>query len=112
MNNVLIRFKRYQGWARRLLADHRGVEIDKIDWPIGCIHDLRDTYLMGIKAQGVPLDIASRMAGHANISTTVKHYLSATDRDADTVRDAVSRSGLAGAHAQDTNRTHESSASA
>ncbi len=103
VNNVLRGFQRIQRWARALLAERRGVTAEKVEWRMGCIHDLRDTYLTGIK--GVPIDVLQRIAGHADIATTIRFYTKATDRDADIVRAAVSKSGLAGP-VQDTLRTH------
>ena len=53
-----------------------------------------------------------RVAGHADIATTIRYYTSVTKRDAETILDAVARSGLAGAQIQDTLRTHGAAASA
>ena len=80
-----------------------------VAWRVGCIHDLRDTYLTGVK--GLPLDVLQRVAGHADIQTTIKFYTSATERDADKVRSAVAASGLSG-RVQDTPGTHLAAASA
>ncbi|MCZ6734258.1 MAG: hypothetical protein O7C65_00525, partial [Planctomycetota bacterium] len=94
VNNVLRRFKTIQYEAQALLAKRRGVAPKDVKWRIGCIHDLRDTFLTGIK--GLPIDVLQRIAGHADIATTIKFYTTATERDADDVRAAVAASGLAG----------------
>ena len=41
-----------------------------------------------IRDEGIDLSIASKEMGHANVSTTVRHYLHLTDQD---VTDAVRR---------------------
>ena len=93
-----------QTLARKLLAEQRGVNIDKVPWRVGCIHDLRDTYLTSVK--GLPIDVLKRIAGHSDLATTLKYYTSATDRDADDVRAALAASGLSKSPLQDTSRTH------
>ena len=64
-------------------------------WRIGCIHDLRDTFITGVKGK-LSIDVLKRIAGHSDIATTIKFYATATERDAAEVRAAVSASGLAG----------------
>ncbi len=94
VNNVLRRFKALQRKGRALLAERREVKVEEVAWREGCIHDLRDTYLTGVK--GLPLDVLQRVAGHSDIATTIRFYTMATERDADAIRAAVASSGLAG----------------
>ena len=111
VNNVLRRFKEsIQPQARALLAKRRGVKVEEIDWEIGCIHDLRDTFLTGVK--DLPIDVLQRIAGHADLATTIRFYTHATERDADVVRAALASSGLAGGGGQGTNRAHLAASSA
>ena len=49
LNNRLRQFKTIQRHARTLLAKRRGVDVETVEWRIGCIHDLRDTYLTTLK---------------------------------------------------------------
>ncbi|MCZ6494524.1 MAG: tyrosine-type recombinase/integrase, partial [Planctomycetota bacterium] len=94
VNTVWRRFKAIQSQAQALLAQRRGVAPKDVEWRLGCIHDLRDTFLTGIK--GLPIDVLQRIAGHADIATTIKFYTTATERDDADVRAAVAASGLAG----------------
>lgn len=111
VNNVLRRFKEsIQPQARALLAMRRGVKVEEVDWEIGCIHDLRDTFLTGVK--DLPIDVLQRIAGHADLATTIRFYTHATERDADVVRAALASSGLAGGGSQGTNRAHLAASSA
>ena len=91
-NNVLRDFKVIQRDARALLTKRRAVAVDKVPWWVGCIHDLRDTFLTSVKH--LPLDVLKRIAGHSDVATTLKYYISATDRDADAVRAALANSGM------------------
>jgi integrase len=95
VNNVLRRFKAIQLNARKRLAKRRSVKVEDVPWRIGCLHDLRDTFLTGIK-DDVPIDVLQRIAGHADLATTIKFYTQATQRDAELVRSALTASGLAG----------------
>ena len=38
------------------------------------IHDLRATYVTRLIRAGVPLPTVQRLAGHANIATTIDYY--------------------------------------
>ncbi len=75
------------------LAERRGIRTEALPWRQGTLHDLRDTFITGVK--GLPLDVLKRVAGHANVSTTLRYYTAETDRDADDVRAALVNSGLA-----------------
>ena len=44
VNNLLRTFDRIQENTRALLAERRGVELDKVEWRIGCLHDLRRSF--------------------------------------------------------------------
>ncbi len=90
---VLAHFKRLQEAARKDIAKRRGIEVEDVPWRVGCLHDLRDTYLTSIK--GVPIDVLKRIAGHSTLATTLKYYTSPTARDADAVLDALASSGFA-----------------
>ena len=93
VNNLLRRFQTIQHHARDLLAKRRGIRTESLPWKIGCLHDLRDTFITGIK--GLPLDVLKRVCGHSNVSTTLRYYTAETERDADDVRAALVNSGLA-----------------
>jgi integrase len=43
-------------------------------------HDLRRTFITKLSANGVPLAIAGKLAGHSSLSTTQKHYVSTDDQ--------------------------------
>ncbi|MGN0693681.1 MAG: tyrosine-type recombinase/integrase [Lentihominibacter sp.] len=43
------------------------------------LYDLRHTYCTNLEKQGVPISIASRLMGHANISITAKIYTHEND---------------------------------
>lgn len=62
---------------------------------LGTPHDLRDTHIMRLADNGVPLHVASRIAGHADIKITEKFYLQASTEDDDRILAA-----LAGSQAQ------------
>jgi integrase len=38
------------------------------------LHNLRDTYAVNLLLSGVPLAVVSRILGHADVNTTIKHY--------------------------------------
>ncbi len=90
--NTLRDFKTIQHHARDLLAKRRGVAPEAVPWRIGCIHDLRDTYFTSVK--GLPIDVLKRIAGHSDVSSTLRFYTSATDRDASDVRRELANSGM------------------
>ncbi len=59
------------------------------DHPLGTIHDLRKTYGTWA-AKAIPMHVLQRLMGHADITTTAKFYLGATEGYADQIRDALS----------------------
>ncbi|MCZ6446018.1 MAG: site-specific integrase, partial [Planctomycetota bacterium] len=101
MNNLIRQYRAIQAAAHALLANRRGVSVEKVTWRIGTFHDLRDSYIMRIK-NGVSLDVLQRIAGHENLATTLKYYTQPTQADA-----AQVLSALAGKRqVQGTNRAH------
>ncbi len=63
--------------------------VDEINWRLGTPHDLRDTYIMRLANNGVPLHVASRIAGHSDIKITEKFYLQACREDDDRILAAL-----------------------
>lgn len=53
------------------------------------LYDLRHTYCTNLEKQGVPISIASRLMGHANIQITAKIYTHATDESMELARDLI-----------------------
>lgn len=74
-------FRTIQKRAKALLAKRRGVEVQEVAWRLGTPHDLRDTYIMVLANNGVPMHVASRMAGHSDIKITERFYLHAAAED-------------------------------
>ena len=91
INNVLRDFKRIQARAFRTLAG---------DHTVGTVHDCRRTYCT-VMADVVPPHRLKKLAGHADIKTTLGYYIHTDDAYDDQVRSA----GL-GRPEQDTPRTH------
>jgi integrase len=54
-------------------ARERGDEDYRFPADVG-LHGLRHTAIENLKAAGVPLDVIHTLAGHSNLSTTMKHY--------------------------------------
>lgn len=77
-NNVLRRFQRLQAEARKMMADHRGVDVDKIEWPIGCIHDMRRSFATHM-APHLSMVELHHLMGHASIKTTADYYVDVSD---------------------------------
>ena len=78
INNVLRNFKRIQVRAfRTLQGDHT----------IGTIHDCRRTYCT-VQADVVPPHRLQKLAGHADIKTTLGYYIHTDDAYDDVVRSA------------------------
>jgi integrase len=46
-----------------------------------CIHDLRRLCITNWARQGVPIHVAQKLAGHSDIQTTQKYYLSVSEED-------------------------------
>ena len=103
-------FRTMQKRARELVARRRGVVVDEINWRLGTPHDRRDTYIMRLANNGVPLHVASRIAGHSDIKITEKFYLQASHEDDDRILAALA-TGNHGA-VQGTNREQMASGAA
>ncbi len=108
MNNVKKRFDKIQRDARALMAERRGVEVEKVEWPMGCFHDLRRTYATEM-ATHVDLLILCRWLGHCDPNTTQQYYHTVKVETQDRARQA--RADIFGA-VQDTLRTHPAFVSA
>jgi integrase len=87
VNNLLRDFKRLQTRARALLAKRQGVELDKVEWRVGTVHDLRKGFGT-VMAHRVPMHELRRLMGHASITTTADYYLGVGDDVAAKVRAA------------------------
>lgn len=101
VRNVLRDFKRLQRTAFAALdrdpADEAGRAAERSDQeerkkperPLGTIHDMRKTYGTWM-AEAVPMHVLQRLMGHADITTTARHYLGDLDTYADRIRGALS----------------------
>lgn len=97
MNNLRKQFHTIQKDARQLLAQRRGVNLDKVDWPLGRIHDLRSTF--GTEAALDVPDVLTlcEWMGHADPKTTARYYHKTKGSTADAARQAMaSRYGQSG----------------
>ncbi|MEE9130600.1 MAG: tyrosine-type recombinase/integrase [Phycisphaerales bacterium] len=88
VNNLLRQFIAIQVQARKLLAEHRRVKVEKVDWPLGCLHDLRRTFCTWT-AETVKMSTLQKWAGHEDISTTAVYYCDTTADEADRQRKAM-----------------------
>jgi integrase len=88
VNNVLKKFQLRCDWAQ-----------------IGryTLHDLRRSCITNWARQGLPIHVAQKLAGHADIETTQKFYLSVQDEDLQKARAVQQQlvSGLPMVHATD-----------
>ena len=58
--------------------------------PLNCrLYDLRHTYCTNLERAGVPINIASRLMGHSNISITSKIYTHASDEAIEIARRCI-----------------------
>jgi len=89
INNMLRIFKTIQADGRAAIAESKDVPIEQVDWPIGCLHDMRRTYGTWM-ADKIPMHVLQKYMGHQDISTTSKYYLGVTSESADRARQAVS----------------------
>jgi len=96
MHNLLKQFKVIQKDARQRLAVSRGVSLDKVEWPVGRIHDLRATF--GTEtALDVPVFTLCEWMGHSDPKTTAKFYVKTLKTTVDAARQAMaSRYGQTG----------------
>ncbi len=56
------------------------------------LYDLRHTYCTNLEKQGVPISIASRLMGHANIQITAKIYTHDSDESLEKARELINGS--------------------
>ena len=96
MNNLRKQFHAIQNDARQLLAQRQGVSLDKVDWPLGRIHDLRATF--GTEtALDVPVFDLCEWMGHSDPKTTAKFYVKTIKATVDAARRGMaSRYGQTG----------------
>ena len=78
INNVLRDFKAIQRRAFRILQGEH---------PVGTVHDCRRTYCT-VQADVVPPHRLQKLAGHADIKTTLGYYIHTDDAYDDVVRSA------------------------
>lgn len=64
------------------------------------LYNLRHTYCTGLEKMGVPINIASRLMGHSNISITSKVYTHASTEALETARDLINNSMASWANAR------------
>ncbi len=57
-------------------------------------HDLRRTYVTGLVRAGVPLPTVQKLAGHADIKTTIEYYNWVSDGD---LREGVAKLAVSAA---------------
>lgn len=88
VNNMLRIFKTIQADGRAAIAESKDVPIEQVDWPVGCLHDMRRTYGTWM-ADKVPMHVLQKYMGHQDIRTTAKYYLGVTSESADRARQAV-----------------------
>lgn len=68
------------------------MELQKVAWQRGTLHDLRRTYGTRM-ARVIPMHVLKEYMGHAKITTTQEHYLAAQTEDADRARAAMNAMG-------------------
>ena len=88
LNNLAVRFQTIQRRARRVLAKRRGIEVEALAWPTGCLHDLRRTYGTHM-SRVVPMHVLKEYMGHSDIKTTQAFYLASEGEDATRARNAL-----------------------
>ena len=83
-------FRLIQDRARKLLAERRGVAVDKVPWEYGRFHDIRGSWINWVMADPNVSDYETmKMCGHANIKTTQSHYLGVQPNLDQRVREAL-----------------------
>ena len=77
----------------RYLMDHLLEGLHQIQTRAGVahgrLHDFRSTCLTRLASAGIPMHELQRLAGHSDISTTARHYLTLEESSADRVRAAL-----------------------
>ncbi len=87
--NMLRDFHRIQETAREAVAKWRRVDVAKVDWALGSLHDLRKSWCTHLAAR-IPMNELRELAGHADISTTANFDTRTTAETFDRVRKALS----------------------
>ena len=104
VNNLLRQFNPIQVQTRKLLAEKRRVKVEKIDWPLGCLHDLRRTFCTWT-AETVKMSTLQKWAPHQDISTSARRRsFTATRRSTKPI--ANGKRWRSRRDFQDTRRTH------
>lgn len=101
VNNLDTRFKAIQRRARRRIATLRQCELDKVQWNVGSIHDLRRTWATEI-APHVDVLTLCRWGGWADAKTVQQFYHEVKTETADRARQAMAELY----REKDTHRTH------
>ena len=108
VNNLGRGFEVIQRHARARLAERRGVEVAKVDWPVGTLHDLRRTYGTTM-ARHVDILTLCRWIGHADPKTTGEFYHAVQTETEDRARAAMSAAYGAEPDAQRTRKPDQGS---
>lgn len=87
VNNVLRTFKRLQVKVRTALAEQRGVPVERIEWRLGCVHDLRKSFATHM-ARHISMVELQKLMGHASLTTTGEYYVAVGDDLAEKVQAA------------------------
>ena len=94
INNLLKTFQeKIQPAAGNFLARQRGVNLDRLTWEVGSLHDCRKSFAT-MTADIVPMHVLKMYLGHADISTTARYYLAASNTHAERVRAAFAEADL------------------
>ena len=62
-------FKAVQHYRRMLLAAAKHAGVANVHF-----HRFRDSFSVGLLEAGTPIDVVSRLLGHSNVTTTMRHY--------------------------------------
>lgn len=79
-----------KGSVRRMWSDIKTKVSDELGEPFDArLYDIRHTYCTNLEKAGVPINIASRLMGHSNISITSKIYTHASDEALEIARRCI-----------------------
>ncbi len=87
VNNTLRTFKRLQVKVRAALAEQRGVPVERVEWRLGTVHDLRKSFGTHLSKHVSMVDLKT-LLGHSSIATTGAYYVAVSDDLADKVQAA------------------------
>lgn len=87
VNNSLRTFKRLQVKVRAALAEQRGVPVERVEWRLGTIHDLRKSFGTHLSKHVSMVDLKT-LLGHSSIATTGEYYVAVGDDLAEKVQAA------------------------